>query len=114
MRCVSVASVSKVERKSPAQSRGWKATAAKNGISVPRHLYADFCNKICQKLLFLLLAHAFRLTLNFVGRYLDEIDKGPQWRRHKPPSRVIDSRWAASLRRIWANFIDALLMKRAS
>jgi hypothetical protein len=48
MRCVSVASVSKVERKSPAQSRGWKATAAKNGISVPRRLYADFCNKICQ------------------------------------------------------------------
>src|ERR1700686_3478751 len=46
MRCVSVASVSKVERKSPAQSRGWKATAAKNGISVPRRLYADFCNKI--------------------------------------------------------------------
>src|ERR1700738_4517743 len=49
MRCVSVASVSKVERKSPAQSRGWKATAAKNGISVPRRLYADFCNKIGTK-----------------------------------------------------------------
>ena len=46
----------------------------------------------CQKLLFLLLAHAFRLTLNFVGRYLDEIDKGPQWRRHKPPSRAIERR----------------------
>ena len=44
-----VASVSKVERKSPAQSRGWKATAAKNGISVPRRLYADFCNKIGAK-----------------------------------------------------------------
>src|ERR1700692_499677 len=49
MRCVSVASVSKVERQSPAQSRGWKATAAKNGISVPRRLYADFCNKIAAK-----------------------------------------------------------------
>src|SRR6202790_906546 len=48
VRCVSVASVSKVERKSPAQSRGWKATAAKNGISVPCRLYTDFCNKICQ------------------------------------------------------------------
>jgi hypothetical protein len=35
-------------QKSPAQSRGWKATAAKNGIGVPRRLYADFCNKICQ------------------------------------------------------------------
>src|ERR1700686_5686782 len=46
VRCVSVASVSKVERKSPAQSRGWKATAAKNGISVPCRLYTDFCNKI--------------------------------------------------------------------
>src|SRR5450756_42785 len=27
-----------------------------------------------------------------MGRQLDEIDKGPQWRRHKPPSRVIEIR----------------------
>ena len=46
----------------------------------------------CEQLLFLLLAHAFRLTLNFVGRYLDEINKGPQRRRHKPPSGVIEIR----------------------
>ena len=32
------------------------------------------------------------LTLNFVGRYLDEISKGPQRRRHKPPSGVIEIR----------------------
>src|SRR6202043_4244003 len=34
----------------------------------------------------------WRPTLNFVGLYLNEIDKGPQWRRHKPPSRVIEIR----------------------
>jgi hypothetical protein len=49
VRCVSVASVSKVERKSPAQSSGWKATAKKHGASVLHRVYADFCNKICQK-----------------------------------------------------------------
>jgi hypothetical protein len=46
VRCVSVANVSKVERKSPAQSSGWKATAAKHSASVQRWVYADFCNKI--------------------------------------------------------------------
>ena len=35
VRCLSVASVSKVERKSPAQSSGWQRTASTNGISRP-------------------------------------------------------------------------------
>jgi hypothetical protein len=35
VRCVSVASVSKVERKSPAQSSGWQRTASTYGISRP-------------------------------------------------------------------------------
>src|SRR5580692_1257441 len=30
--------------------------------------------------------------LDFAGRYLDEIDKGPQWRRHKPASGIIEIR----------------------
>jgi hypothetical protein len=45
-RCVSVASVSKVERKSPAQSSGWQSMVSKNAPAVPRRRYADFCNKI--------------------------------------------------------------------
>src|ERR1700688_1142848 len=44
-----VASVSKVERKSPAQSSGWQRTASKMAQAVPRRPHADFCNKICQK-----------------------------------------------------------------
>src|SRR5271170_5069707 len=35
VRCVSVASVSKVERKSPAQSSGWQPTASKNDTNRP-------------------------------------------------------------------------------
>src|SRR5258706_16480836 len=46
VRCVSVASVSKVERKSPAQSSGRQWIASKNAPAVPRRRYADFCNKI--------------------------------------------------------------------
>src|ERR1700730_16190268 len=46
VRCVSVASVSKVERKSPAQSSGYQRTASKMAPAVPRRLHADFCNKI--------------------------------------------------------------------
>src|SRR5271165_2820624 len=51
------------------------------------------------------LAHAFPRTLNLVGRYLDEINKGPQWRRHKPPSRIIEIR---SRERLPPGFEDRL------
>src|SRR5712672_760097 len=49
VRCVTVACVSKVERKPPAQSSGWQRTASKKSYQPSRRLYADFCNKICQQ-----------------------------------------------------------------
>src|SRR5258707_1237638 len=52
VRCGSVASVSKVERKSPPQSSGRQWVASKNAPAVLRRRYADFCNKICQQQIF--------------------------------------------------------------
>src|SRR5882672_2581448 len=46
VRCVSVASVSKVERKSPHNPAGDNGWLQKMHSRLPRRLYADFCNKI--------------------------------------------------------------------
>jgi hypothetical protein len=50
VRCVTAASVSKVERKSPALSSRRQRTASKNASAVPRSLYTDFCNISCHAL----------------------------------------------------------------
>jgi hypothetical protein len=49
VRCVTVASVSKVECKSPHNPAGDNRWLQKNAPAVPRQLYADFCNKICHE-----------------------------------------------------------------
>jgi hypothetical protein len=46
VRCVTVASLSKVERKSPAQLRVATEAFKKKALAIPRRLYADFYNKI--------------------------------------------------------------------
>jgi hypothetical protein len=67
----SVASVSKIERKSPAQSSGWQRTASKNTRAVPRRLHADFYNKIRQNRTFLKFRPALPRALRVAEEHFD-------------------------------------------